>query len=571
VSEAIDFAEYYRLSFSRLCDDVSVSLSGTGVTLITPPWNFPLAIAAGGTLAALMAGNAVILKPPLETPWVAHRFVELCWQAGIPHEVLQLCLCIDDVGSALISDPKTTQVLLTGGTSTAQLFWSMRPELRLFAETGGKNAIIVSAMADRDQAIADAVASAFGHSGQKCSAASLLICEAEVYDDPKFLDQLRETVASLPVGSAHDPSHVVTPLIAPPRGPLQQVLCEPPTEGARWLLEPKLNPDNPRLWSPGILIDVPRGGFVHRTELFGPVLSVMRAKDLYDAIDIVNETPYGLTSGLHSLDEREQRRFIARLQAGNLYINRGITGAIVQRQAFGGYKASCFGPGAKAGGPNYVLQLCQIKQEKVPQVAAPPAPAAAMLLAQLRGHLPEQVQTRLSVAACGYGEAFNKHFRQPEDRSGILGEHNWHRYVPIPHLIVRLEDSHQLADALLACLAALTTGAGFALSLGEEPCNQHAFLTTLSSLPLITESLHELQSRVQGFDRIRFFGSVPALFRSAAQDAGVHIETSPALETGRFELLHYLREQSVAIAYHRYGNLSGNRLQKPPSDSVRWG
>ena len=224
VSEAIDFADYYRLSFLELCKDDSVSLGGAGVSVITPPWNFPLAIAAGGTLASLMAGNAVILKQPMETPWVAHRFAELCWQAGLPEDVLQLCFCEDEVGSRLIRDPRTTQVVLTGGTATAKLFWSMRPDLQLFAETGGKNAIIVSAMADRDQAIADAVHSAFGHAGQKCSAASLLICEAEIYDDPKFLQQLQEMVESLPVGSAHNPKSVVTPLITPPRGALQAVM-----------------------------------------------------------------------------------------------------------------------------------------------------------------------------------------------------------------------------------------------------------------------------------------------------------------------------------------------------------
>ncbi|MGD8863448.1 MAG: bifunctional proline dehydrogenase/L-glutamate gamma-semialdehyde dehydrogenase, partial [Myxococcales bacterium] len=297
VSEAIDFAEFYAVNHAELDASPHLRLAPKGVVLVTPPWNFPLAIPLGGTLASLVAGNAVILKPALETPLVARRLAELCWEAGVPREALQFVVCEDRVGSLLVRDPRVDAVVLTGASDTARLFHQMRPGIDLAAETGGKNAIIVSALADRDAAIQDAVYSAFGHAGQKCSACSLLICEAEVYDDPGFLSTLRDAAESLPVGPAWDPRSVVTPLIMPARDPLLGALTTL-EEGERWLLEPRRDADNVRLWSPGIKLDVREGSVTHQTEFFGPLLAVMRADDLDHALRLANGTPYGLTAGL---------------------------------------------------------------------------------------------------------------------------------------------------------------------------------------------------------------------------------------------------------------------------------
>ena len=235
--------------------------------------------------------------------------------------------------------------------------------MRLFAETSGKNALIVTAQADRELAIKDLVKSAFGHAGQKCSAASLGILLDEVYDDPVFRRQLRDAAASLPVGPATDLASVVTPLIREPSPALRRALTtlDP---GEEWLLEPRQIGDDPCLWSPGIRLGVQRGSWFQRTECFGPVLGLIRARSLDEAIDIQNDSAFGLTGGIHSLDEEEVARWRERVQVGNAYINRPITGAIVQRQPFGGWKRSCFGPGAKAGGPNYVALFCRFEDEK---------------------------------------------------------------------------------------------------------------------------------------------------------------------------------------------------------------
>ena len=236
--------------------------------------------------------------------------------------------------------------------------------MHLLAETGGKNATIVTALSDRDQAIKNVLHSAFSHSGQKCSATSLLILESEVYHDARFRATLCDAVESLRVGSAWELSTKIGPLIRPPRGVLETGLKEL-EPGEEWAVMPRLHvDDNPNLVSPGVKWGVQPSSFTHCTELFGPVLGVMEARDLDEAIDLVNATGYGLTSGLESLDDREQELWRSRIRAGNLYINRPTTGAIVLRQPFGGMGKSSVGPGIKAGGPNYVVPLMQFKDER---------------------------------------------------------------------------------------------------------------------------------------------------------------------------------------------------------------
>ncbi|MEI9892825.1 MAG: bifunctional proline dehydrogenase/L-glutamate gamma-semialdehyde dehydrogenase [Chthoniobacter sp.] len=357
VSEAIDFVEFYRASAREFFELPSVHARGLGVVVVVPPWNFPIAIPCGGMAAALAAGNTVILKPASDTVLVAWELCQCFWRGGVPREVLQFLPCPGSgAGQQLVTHPGVDAVILTGGTDTALRLLRARPELRLFAETGGKNATIVTALADREQAIKHVLHSAFSHSGQKCSATSLLLLEAEVYDDPAFKRMLVDAVSSLRVGSAWELPTKIGPLIRPPSGDLAKALTtlEP---GESWAVEPRQIGDNPHLWSPGVKWDVPPGGVTHLTEFFGPLLGVMRFTKLSEAIALVNATGYGLTSGLESLDEREQTEWREGIRAGNLYVNRATTGAIVLRQPFGGMGKSCFGPGMKAGGPNYVAQF----------------------------------------------------------------------------------------------------------------------------------------------------------------------------------------------------------------------
>lgn len=557
VSEAIDFAEYYRASFSSLVREQEVIAVPRGVVLVTPPWNFPLAIAAGGVLAALMAGCRVLFKPALETALVGFRLASLLHDAGVPREVLQLVTCEDEVASALVRDARVDSVILTGATATARLFHGLRPGLRLLAETGGKNAYLVSAMSDRELAIRDVVHSAFGHAGQKCSAASLLILEDEVYDDPHFRTTLRDAVESLRVGSAWSAESFVTPLIREPEEALARALTtlEP---GETWLVEPRVAPDNPRLVSPGVKLGVRAGSFTHGTELFGPVLGVMRARSIAHAVELANATGYGLTAGLASLDEREQAYFTEHMRAGNLYINRTITGAIVERQPFGGIGKSGFGPGAKAGGPNYVAQLVHVRpratRRSPAQDPSAPWPAEIELRFTALSRMLDTVEVaRVHGWLVDYVHAWRQHFAREHDPSQVHGQHNKFRYRPAEGVVVRVEADAAPIDVVASCLAAELVGARIALSV--DPLARVPQDGALFGFAMRSESMVDLVRSERVAARLRLLGSRTGQHDQYAAAVGAHVADEPVLELGRFELLHYLSEQSVSAEHHRYGHV----------------
>ena len=375
VSEVVDFVVFYDLAARYFHHLPGLQVRSKGVVVVVSPWNFPIAIPGGGIAAALAAGNTVILKPSPDTVLVGHELCQCFRRAGISRRTLQMAPCaVATGGSRLVSHPEVDAVILTGGTETALRMLRLKPKLNLLAETGGKNATTLTALGDRELAISHVIHSAFSHRGQKCSATSLLLVEEEVYQDPKFKETLCDAVRSLEVGSAWDLRNRMGPLIRPPSGALERGLqgLEP---GEAWAVMPRRMGENPCLYSPGVKWDVQPGSFTHLTELFGPVLGVMRVKNLDQALSLIRGTGYGLTAGLESLDDREQAYWCHRVEAGNLYVNRGTTGAIVLRQPFEGMAKSAFGPGIKAGGPNYVAQLMDFSDGASPtgpfQVADP--------------------------------------------------------------------------------------------------------------------------------------------------------------------------------------------------------
>ena len=368
VSEAVDFAEYYPYSAGAFFGIDQIRCRGKGVGVVISPWNFPIAIPCGGIAASLAAGNTVIFKPSSDAVLVAWEVCRCFWRAGVPQSVLQFVPCAGSTTAArLANHPGVDFVILTGGTETGLAILKQRPDIFLAAETGGKNATIVTAMSDRDQAISDVIYSAFGNGGQKCSATSLLILEREVYQDPNFRRQLIDAARSFASGSAWDFSNKMGPLIHPPGNDLAKALTKLET-GESWALKPKNIADNPQMWTSGIKWGVKSGSYTHMTEFFGPLLGVMQAKDLKHAVDMVNQTGYGLTSGLASLDRREQAYWTKRIKAGNLYINRGTTGAVTLRQPFGGMGKSALGAGIKAGSPKYVAQFMEYQEKGLPVV-----------------------------------------------------------------------------------------------------------------------------------------------------------------------------------------------------------
>lgn len=560
ISEAIDFANYYARCLETPGLEGCVP-SGRGIVVVVPPWNFPYAIPASGILAGLMAGNAVILKPAPEAVLTGWTLAQHLWRAGVPREVLQFVPCPDnEVGQSLVSDPRVSVVVLTGAYATGKMFQGWRPELRLFAETSGKNSLIVTAAADQDLAVKDLVRSAFGHAGQKCSAASLAILEAEVYDSPSFRRQLRDAASSLRVGSAWEPKSSVTPVILEPEGVLRQGLTKL-DEGEEWLLEPRMVDGNPRLWSPGIKLGVVRDSPFHRAECFGPVLGLMRAKSLKEAIELQNDSEFALTGGIHSLDPREIALWREAVQVGNAYINRPITGAIVRRQPFGGWKRSSFGPGAKAGGPNYVFNFATWRTGALPQLREAPNVVTNNLLSQFKRLVVDAGEREsLQVGAWSYGWALQHEFGAEHDPSELVGETNVFRYFPRRKVLMRCNDQVELCEAMLAILA--VTACGLEAEISLAPKHAKVIRQALEGLPdvrVVDEEEEVLIGRLAKLkiapELVRYLGAVPLAVHQCANEWHVPVFDDPAVPLGRLELRFYFREQSVSETVHRYGNL----------------
>jgi RHH-type transcriptional regulator, proline utilization regulon repressor / proline dehydrogenase / delta 1-pyrroline-5-carboxylate dehydrogenase len=613
VSEAIDFCRFYADSAAFFHNLPGISATGRGVVVVVSPWNFPLAIPCGGVAAALAAGNNVILKPASDTVLIAYKLCECFWRAGVPQTALQFAPCSGGtVGAKLVSHEGVDAVILTGGTETAAEMLRNKPTIHLLAETGGKNATIVTALSDRDQAIKNVLHSAFSHSGQKCSATSLLILESEVYHDANFRAAFCDAVESLRVGSAWDLPTKIGPLIRPPSGVLETGIKEL-EPGEEWAVMPRLHVDgNPNLVSPGVKWGVQNNSFTHCTELFGPVLGVMEARDLDHAIDLVNATGYGLTSGLESLDDREQQLWCSRIRAGNLYINRPTTGAIVLRQPFGGIGKSSVGPGIKAGSPNYVVPLIPIadaaaehsifasedaerlepSSNSTPFILAMPQRTTARpeLLQELYRALIEGAESATSAdeaeirsvlsAIASYDHWASTEFNIAHDHFRLLGEDNFRRYLPVEPLRIRIASEDTLTEILCRAAAARAVGCRAIISsppsLSESASKAVAFLEDLThswagAIEFVDEDDDALASAITlgQVARIRYAAPnrVPEIIRNAAAGALQYIADTPISRHGRVELLWYVREQSVSHIYHRYGNL-GLRADEPRDEPL---
>jgi RHH-type transcriptional regulator, proline utilization regulon repressor / proline dehydrogenase / delta 1-pyrroline-5-carboxylate dehydrogenase len=577
VSEAIDFAEYYPYTVKQFLDIDTVEAKGKGVGLVISPWNFPIAIPCGGMVAALSAGNTVIFKPASDAVLVAWVLCQCFWQAGVPRTALQFMPCPGaTVGADLVAHPAVDFVILTGGTDTGLNMLRQRPGLFLAAETGGKNATIVTAMSDRDQAIKNVVYSAFGNGGQKCSATSLLILEKEVYQDPAFKRQLVDTSRSFATGSAWEFENRMGPLIKPPSGDLKQALTRLES-GESWALKPEVVNENPYLWSPGIKWDVSPGSTTHLTEFFGPLLAVMCADDLSHAIELTNQTGYGLTSGIESLDDREIDFWKRRIEAGNLYINRGTTGAITLRQPFGGMKKSAIGPAIKAGSPNYTAQFMTFTEKSAPVTGVLGIETRLLRLAadwklKVRwgkfGPINDPM-AQVVRAIKSYQHHFETLFSRENDYFNLRGQDNILRYLPVGKLVVRLHPDDSLFETLARIAATLVTGNELIVSIPVDLDNEvvkflkgREGLQLLAENPLTFESDDDLIGHIGTVNRIRYAGfeRVPAAVFTAAAETGFYIACAPVLMEGRLELLHYTLNQSVCHTYHRYGNLGERAL-----------
>jgi 1-pyrroline-5-carboxylate dehydrogenase len=382
VSEAIDFCEYYARQMHRLASpDPVVQMPGErdemiylplGVGVIIPPWNFPLAIMTGMSVAALVTGNTIVIKPSSETPIIAAKFAEVLLAAGFPPRSFALCTGSGaSVGDVLVEHVKTRFVSFTGSRDVGLRINELAAKprkgqiwiKRVVAEMGGKDAIVVDREADLDSAVTGVVQSAYGYQGQKCSACSRAIVDDAVYD--QFLEKLKAKVAAVTVGAPEDPASYMGPVIS--AGAKKTILeyIEVGKKEGRLIAGGAAGSGEGHFVQPTVIADVDSKARIFQEEIFGPVLAVTRARDFEHALELANDTEYGLTGAVYSNNPEKIKKARAEFFVGNLYINRKCTGAMVGAHPFGGFNMS--GTDSKAGGPDYLLQFLQPKSiaEKV--------------------------------------------------------------------------------------------------------------------------------------------------------------------------------------------------------------
>ncbi len=376
-AEAIDFLEFYAREMLRLAGPQPVTKIPTekselryiplGVGVVVPPWNFALAILVGMTSAAVVAGNTVVLKPSSDSPLTGWRFFSLMQEVGLPAGVINFVTGSGaSVGDSLVAHPKTRFVSFTGskevGIHINELAAKVQPGQRwlkrVVAEMGGKDSIIIDDHTDLGQAAQATVASAFGFQGQKCSAASRAIVVEKVYD--RFLELLKEKVAKLNVGVSDDPGNFMGPVVN--RGAQEKILAyiaKGLQEGGRLIAGGKRTEGNGYFIQPTVIADVEPNSTISQEEIFGPVLAVIKAKNFDHALEIANNTEYGLTGGVWTKDRKKIEKAKKSFHVGNFYVNRKITGALVGVHPFGGFNMS--GTDSKAGGRDYLLLFTQAK------------------------------------------------------------------------------------------------------------------------------------------------------------------------------------------------------------------
>jgi 1-pyrroline-5-carboxylate dehydrogenase len=376
VSEAIDFCEYYAREAARLAAPPPVvQLPGEkgemlyiplGVGVVIPPWNFPLAILVGMTVAALVTGNTVIVKPSSETPTIAAKFAEVLLDAGFPEKSFTLLTGSGAaVGDVLVQHPKTRFISFTGsrdvGLRINELAAKHQPGQvwikRVVAEMGGKDAIVVDGDADVDKAVDGVLASAFGYQGQKCSACSRAIVHAKIYDE--FVDKLAAKAKNLKLGPSDDPGNYMGPVIS--AGAKKTILqyIETGRQEGRVVAGGEAPAEGGYFIPPTVIADVDSKARIFQEEIFGPVLAVTKANDFEHALQLANDSQYGLTGAVFSNNPEDLNKAKEQFHVGNLYFNRKCTGAMVGAHPFGGFNMS--GTDSKAGGPDYLLLFVQAK------------------------------------------------------------------------------------------------------------------------------------------------------------------------------------------------------------------
>src|SRR3954471_5725279 len=376
-AEAIDFCEFYAREMLRYAgeqplvhiegEDNHLEYIPLGVGVVIPPWNFPLAIMAGMTVAAAVTGNTVVLKPSSDAPTISYKFFEILEEAGMPPGVVNFMTGSGaEVGDVIVDHPLTRFIAFTGSKEIGQRINERASKVqegqiwikRVVAEMGGKDAIIVDADTDLDDAATGVVQSAFGFQGQKCSACSRAIIHSDVYDS--MLEKIVERTEKVKVGDPTDAATMMSAVINQKAfKTINEYIEKGKAEGGRVLAGGGAEGEQGFFIEPTVIADVKPGATIEQEEIFGPVLAVIRAQDFDDALKIANDTQFGLTGAVYSSDQEKLKRARKEFHVGNLYLNRKCTGALVGVHPFGGFNMS--GTDSKAGGHDYLALFMQAK------------------------------------------------------------------------------------------------------------------------------------------------------------------------------------------------------------------
>ncbi|HEY9498601.1 MAG TPA: proline dehydrogenase family protein [Terrimesophilobacter sp.] len=565
VAAAINLAGRAAEGAKELDGVESAKFVPSRLVVVASPRSGPIASPAGAILAALAAGSAVILKTSPETRRSAAVLIELLRAGGVPPELLGLLDDEGELAARLVSHPSVDRVVLSGSRHTAKLFHSWRAELNLLASTGGRNCVIVTPSADLETAVHDVVAGAFDHAGQAPGATSIVILVGSVAEDSRFRGRLTDAVASLQTG---DPRAAATRLSALARPASGRVLASLETleDGENWLVRPKPLDESGRLWSPGLRDGVGPDSAFHRREGRAPVLGIMQADTLAEAISLQNGRGFGLTAGIQSLDAAELREWFESVEAGMLFANRPVVPAPRSRLPFGGWGRSQIGAGWKAGGPNELVALggwepVFADPESSVTLDGISTPVAALIEAA-QPSMSFLEFDRVRAGARSDERAWRGEFAAARDVAGLGVERNLFRYRPVP-VTIRLAEGAAPSQLVRVLTAAARSGAVVAIS-SAVPI--HADLITIFGdlnppvgvAEVLVESDVRWHARVQAggvaTTRIRLIGGdARVLARVLHGRPGIAVHAGPVTTSGRLELLPFLREQSITVRALRHG------------------
>lgn len=568
VSHAIDLANYDAQLARQLDRMQGAHFEPVRVCLAVPGWIPPVSSTAAAVLAGLAAGSAVVVKPSPRTRRTAAILVRVLWAAGIDEQLLQLAVCDerlftdDQLGEQLITNERVERVLMQGTYETAQRFMQWRRDLPLVGSSGGKSSVVVTASADYDQAAAAIARSVVASLGQGAARPSNAILVGSVGRSERFTQQLADAIAAVRIGYPSDPAVHVGPLVSRPTAKQLEALTEL-AEGERWLLEPRALDDAGRLWTPGIRVGVTPASPSARNDAPVPVINLLRADSLREAVAIQNRIDYGLAAGLYALDRAEIAEWVQLVQAGNLYINRDMLGIAVQRQPFGGWSRSMIGTKAKSGGPNTLVHLGRWRAEPGEQSQTLHLRGleekTQRLIEALQPGLDYEAFERVRTTAVSCQIAWNEEFGEVIDRANLGVERNLFRYRPVECLIRAAEDA-SLTELGQVLVAASVARAPLLLSVAEQLPQLVVTELEHRGAKVRVESDAEFLERMersglQQVPRMRLVGgSRSAVTQCMRNVVDCALYSDDATLAGRVEMLPFLREQVISVTANRFGH-----------------